>query len=768
MKIFTCFISIISTFIIGLNAQSVVYVNVSATGTKDGSSWKDAFTDLQTAIDVAAEGSELWIAKGTYRPSGAVPITNGFTLKSNLSLYGGFAGTETNLNQRDVNKNLTTISGDKNGDDDPADNKKNRTDNAKHTFYAGSAVINTSLDGLTISGGSTAGSTGVNDDRRGGGFLCFGAVAITNCVFKNNYGYYGGGFYPRGGVANFILKDCLLTDNTADFGGGMYIVTPGGLVDNCRFEANQSASYGTGIYIASSGTIIQNSVFESNVMTGTTNAGGAGIYMSGSTSSLVNVKFIGNTITGSSGIRGGALFVNSCNTTISDCEFTDNRATNSGGAVHVNGINETTKFIRCKFDNNSSNFGGAITNYNSSTATASPIKVEYEDCSFFKNTASTSGGAVSNGFKVKASFKNCTFTENTARFGAGVFAQNDETEVSLIESDFITNNASDNGGGFCINAGMKCLVDLCKFEGNSATVGGGMYIVEDSLDLTQLTLTNSSFIYNSGLEQAGAVNLQNADSYVNNCLFANNFALEGTGAGGAFSINVADGDNTTVKFINNTFALNQAVVGSAISPFTDGSAELKIQALNNIFYNPNGNNYEVEGGDPIFQSLGGNLASDKTFNLNGPNDDTEKDPLFVDELNDDFKLKAASPCVNRGISHPDVYKYDIEGRIRDNMPDKGCHEFGALINTKDEKKSILWSVSPDGDNHSLNLLIDHSWTGKIQYQILDLNGNILTSKEIFKSDARQVFSVEWNQQVKGIYLFRLNYGDSDQTRPFMY
>ena len=767
MKIFTSLLSILFTFIIGLNAQSVVYVNVSASGAKDGTSWKDAFTDLQLAIDVTAEGSEIWIAKGTYRPAGAVPITNGFTLKSNLSLYGGFAGTETSLSQRDVKKNLTTISGDKNGDDDPADNKKNRTDNAKHTFYAGSAVINTSLDGLTISGGSTAGSTGVNDDRRGGGFLCFGAVAITNCVFRNNYGYYGGGFYPRGGVANFILKDCLLTDNTADFGGGMYIVTPGGLVDNCRFEANQSAGYGTGIYIASSGTIIQNSVFESNVMTGTTNAGGAGIYMSQSTSSLVNLKFIGNTITGTSGIRGGALFVNSCNATISDCEFSDNRATNSGGAVHVNGENVTTKFIGCKFDNNSANFGGAITNYNSSTATPLALKVEYEDCSFFKNSASTSGGAVSNGFKVKASFKNCTFTENTARFGAGVFAQNDETEVSLIGSDFITNNASDNGGGFCINAGMKCLVDLCKFEGNSATVGGGMYIVEDSLDLTQLTLTNSSFIYNSGLEQAGAVNLQNADSYINNCIFSNNFALEGTGAGGAFSINVSDGDNTTVKFINNTFALNQAVLGSAIAPFTDGASELNIHALNNIFYSPNGNNYEVESGDPVFKSLGGNLASDKTFNLNGTNDDTEKDPLFVDELNDDFKLKATSPCVNRGLSHPDVFKLDIEGRIRDNMPDKGCYEFGAIIQTKDIKESMQWSVALSNDNRSINLTIDNSWIGEIQYQILDLNGNILTSKNIFKSEPKQFFNLEWQQQIKGLFLFRLIHKDKDQTRPFI-
>lgn len=52
---------------ISLSAQTV-YVRQGATGANDGSSWTNAFTDLQAAIDAAPADSELWIATGAYHP----------------------------------------------------------------------------------------------------------------------------------------------------------------------------------------------------------------------------------------------------------------------------------------------------------------------------------------------------------------------------------------------------------------------------------------------------------------------------------------------------------------------------------------------------------------------------------------------------------------------------------------------------------------------------------------------------------------------------
>ena len=40
-------------------------------GTNNGSSWEDAYTDLQAALDAAAENAEIRVAAGTYTPTAA-------------------------------------------------------------------------------------------------------------------------------------------------------------------------------------------------------------------------------------------------------------------------------------------------------------------------------------------------------------------------------------------------------------------------------------------------------------------------------------------------------------------------------------------------------------------------------------------------------------------------------------------------------------------------------------------------------------------------
>ena len=96
-------------------------MNQAAVGADDGSSWGDAYTDLQSALGVVAEGDEIWVAQGVYKPTTGTSRLTSFELDKGVALYGGFLGNESELSQRndDPASNGTILSGDLSGDDVP-------------------------------------------------------------------------------------------------------------------------------------------------------------------------------------------------------------------------------------------------------------------------------------------------------------------------------------------------------------------------------------------------------------------------------------------------------------------------------------------------------------------------------------------------------------------------------------------------------------------------------------------------------------------------
>lgn len=98
------------------------YVNSNIPGGNQGTSWQNAFMDLQDALGVAVDGDEIWVAAGTYTPDrGTGDRTRAFEIVCGTRLYGGFGGWETAREQRDWVAHPTILTGDLQGDDGSQD-----------------------------------------------------------------------------------------------------------------------------------------------------------------------------------------------------------------------------------------------------------------------------------------------------------------------------------------------------------------------------------------------------------------------------------------------------------------------------------------------------------------------------------------------------------------------------------------------------------------------------------------------------------------------
>ena len=85
--------------VLSLQAQTIF---VTPTGTGNGTSWATA-SGLEQAVNNAPSGAEIWVQIGTYHPATMLTVPAG------VKLYGGFAGSETNLSQRDFANHPTVI-----------------------------------------------------------------------------------------------------------------------------------------------------------------------------------------------------------------------------------------------------------------------------------------------------------------------------------------------------------------------------------------------------------------------------------------------------------------------------------------------------------------------------------------------------------------------------------------------------------------------------------------------------------------------------------
>jgi hypothetical protein len=279
------YISLLLVTFFSITAFSkTIYVKPDAYG--DGSSWNNAFGDLQQALAVASFGSEIWVAEGTYLPvtceyCGTEERSISFKIPGGVKVYGGFMGTENSLNQRRWFSHPTTLSG-KIGSEDASDNSFT-------VVYFKNADAGTLLDGFVITGGYADAWEPVGSrSRAGGGIFNDGSgrdgrstISIANCVFLENYAEEGGAVFNHGQMGQAVIEfdNCTFVANKAGKGGGgIFSNNDQGLgnieLKKCKFVKNE-AGFGGAVFITQNSGTGKNQIVSTNFVANKANAGSA-------------------------------------------------------------------------------------------------------------------------------------------------------------------------------------------------------------------------------------------------------------------------------------------------------------------------------------------------------------------------------------------------------------------------------------------------------------------------------------------------------------
>jgi predicted outer membrane repeat protein len=251
------------------------YVSATATGSGTGTTWQDAFTDVQDALLVVQAGEEIWIANGVYYPG--QNDTSTFEIPGGVSIYGGFVGFESLLSDRNLQNAATVFSGDIGVVGDSSDN-------VWHIVKIFNTTLPILIDGIHFTSGSAwTGVTHAGGYRGAAIWMQQANLEISHCRFTQNYGRLGGAIYQSGG--SLEIRACLFDGNRAetDFGGAIASAGNASLeIWDSRFQYNYARWGGAITYNASGNFRIQRSILHSNKSTDS----GSALYVSGAVDTM--------------------------------------------------------------------------------------------------------------------------------------------------------------------------------------------------------------------------------------------------------------------------------------------------------------------------------------------------------------------------------------------------------------------------------------------------------------------------------------------------
>lgn len=314
---------------------------------------------------------------------------------------------------------------------------------------------------------------------------------------------------------------------------------------------------------------------------------------------------------------------------------------------------------------------------------------------------------------------NVIISQNTASFGGGMYNRNQSSPI-LLNVKFIGNNGGGSGGGMRNIGGSDPEVTNVLFSGNEATYGGGISNLNSNPKLT-----NVIFSGNEAKDGGGVFNYASSLS-LTNAIFIGNKAQNA--GGGVFN---SSDSSSSLTLTNVTMSGNEST--SAPGTISGGGGIIR-------------NSIVVGNGDePALVSYSGTvenslldvnvdgimLAKFHTTLTDVEADTYESEDIFMDPSQQDYRLQAKSPAINKGIDSYNTITYDLASnkRIQGSAIDLGAYEFP------------FYTVSYDGNGATGGVPEDNNWyaTGN-DVTVADNTGNLVKTNYTFAS---------WNTQADG-------------------
>lgn len=406
-----CFVAIV----LPAASARVRYINPTATGLNNGTSWANAYTKFDSLAHYVRDTliqDTFWVANGTYKP----PTINGWGIgNSGLKIYGGFAGTETALSQRNWGAFQTILDGDIGVPGVNTDNCNFVVDmgaNGGFSIYTPKNP-NMRFDGFKIINGYLANYLGPNlNNWAGGGGLRYmpadsDTIEVANCFFSQNTSIWGGAIFFTNG--NYISS------------GSRSLAK----ITNCRFENNTAWRHGGALATQHASKVLN------------------------LTKQAAKLIISDCTFSNNSAAFGGAVanLDSVVDVTLARCTFRGNTASASGGALYDSCISKTTVY-NSLIVGNSAPAGCAF--QSSAVPTGSAVKPhKLFHCTIANNkstsTSSSDFAIVLNG---KDSIQNCIIWDNITGSGKQIATP---TGVNYINTNIIQGGATGTTATYTIN-----------------------------------------------------------------------------------------------------------------------------------------------------------------------------------------------------------------------------------------------------------------------------------------------------------------------------